>query len=156
MGMQAPINSVLGKSIGTFAAASVSFAIGLVVLVAITVVAGGGFGDVGKAGDLSWVYLTGGLLGAAYVTTVLVSVRTLGAGGVAAATIAGQLAMSVLLDRTGALGIAGARPDGAAHDRPRSPRRRHLPRRPRLTCRVRAAGAGTPGSSPASSWSPSG
>lgn len=105
VGMQAPINSVLGKSIGTFAAASVSFAIGLVVLMAITVVAGGGFGDVGKAGDLSWVYLTGGLLGAAYVTTVLVSVRTLGAGGVAAATIAGQLAMSVLLDRTGALGL---------------------------------------------------
>jgi transporter family-2 protein len=105
VGMQAPINSVLGKSIGTFAAASVSFAIGLVVLMAITVVAGGGFGDVGKAGALSWVYLTGGLLGAAYVTTVLVSVRTLGAGGVAAATIAGQLAMSVLLDRTGALGL---------------------------------------------------
>jgi bacterial/archaeal transporter family-2 protein len=105
VGMQAPINSVLGKSIGTFAAASVSFAIGLAVLVVITLVAGGGFGDVGNAGDLTWYYLTGGLLGAAYVTTVLVSVRTLGAGGVAAATIAGQLAMSVLLDQTGALGL---------------------------------------------------
>jgi transporter family-2 protein len=105
VGMQAPINSVLGKSIGTFAAASVSFAIGLAVLVAITVTAGSGFGDIGKAGDLQWQYLTGGLLGAAYVTTVLVSVRTLGAGGVAGATIAGQLTMSVLLDRTGALGL---------------------------------------------------
>ena len=105
VGMQAPINSMLGKSIGTFAAASVSFAIGLAVLVAITVVAGGGFGDVGRAGDLSWYYLTGGVLGAVYVTTVLVSVRTLGAGGVAGATIAGQLTMSVILDRTGALGL---------------------------------------------------
>ena len=105
VGMQAPINSMLGKSIGTLAAASVSFAIGLAVLVAITVVAGGGFGDLGKAGDLPWYYLTGGLLGAAYVTTVLVSVRTLGAGGVAGATIAGQLTMSVLLDRTGSLGL---------------------------------------------------
>lgn len=105
VGMQAPINSVLGKSSGTLAAASVSFAIGLAVLVAITVVAGGGFGDLGKAGDLQWYYLTGGVLGAAYVTTVLVSVRTLGAGGVAGATIAGQLTMSVLLDRTGALGL---------------------------------------------------
>ena len=105
VGMQAPINSVLGKSIGTFAAASVSFAIGLAVLVAITLVAGGGFGDVGKAGDLNWYYLTGGLLGAAYVTTVLVTVRSLGAGGVTAATIAGQLTLAIVVDQLGILGV---------------------------------------------------
>lgn len=103
--LQAPINSNLGKSVGTFAAASVSFAIGLAVLVAITLVAGGGFGDVSKAGDLRWYYLTGGVLGAAYVTTVLLSVRELGAGGVTAATIAGQLTMSVFIDRAGVLGL---------------------------------------------------
>lgn len=102
--LQAPINSTLGKATGTFAAASISFAIGLVVLVAITVVAGG-FGDVGKAADLKWYYLMGGVLGAAYVTTVLVSVRELGAGGVTAATIAGQLGASVLIDRAGVLGL---------------------------------------------------
>ena len=39
------------------------------------------------------------------MTTVLVSVRTLGAGGVTAATIAGQLAMSVIVDRAGVLGL---------------------------------------------------
>ena len=103
--MQAPINSMLGKSVGTFAAASLSFAIGLSVLIAITLVAGGGFGDVGAAGDLKWYYLTGGVLGAVYVTSVLVSVRTLGAGGVTAAKIAGQLTMSVVLDRSGLLGL---------------------------------------------------
>ncbi len=103
--MQAPINSTLGKAVGTFAAASVSFAVGLVVLASITVLFGGGFGDVGNIADLRWYYLTGGLLGAAYVTTVLVSVRTLGAGGVTAATIAGQLALSVALDRAGVLGL---------------------------------------------------
>ena len=103
--LQAPINSTLGKSVGTFAAASVSFAIGVAVLVTITLVAGGGFGDVSNAGDLRWYYLTGGLLGAAYVTTVLVTVRELGAGGVTAATIAGQLTMSVFIDRAGVLGL---------------------------------------------------
>lgn len=102
--MQAPINSTLGKSVGTFAAASLSFAIGLAILVSITMVAGG-FGHIGNAGDLSWYYFTGGLLGAAYVTTVLVAVRTLGAGGVTAATIAGQLSMSVAIDRAGILGL---------------------------------------------------
>ena len=103
--LQGPINSELGKSVGTFAAASVSFAIGLAVLVAITLVGGGGFGDVGEARNLPWYYLTGGLLGAIYVTTILLTVRTIGAGGVAAATVAGQLTMSVIIDRAGVLGL---------------------------------------------------
>ena len=103
--LQAPINSTLGKTAGTFAAASVSFAIGLALLIAITLVAGGGFGQVGEVADLRWYYLTGGILGAAYVTTVLLTVRELGAGGVTAATIAGQLTMSVIVDRAGLLGL---------------------------------------------------
>ena len=103
--MQAPINSTLGRTVGTFAAASLSFAIGLLVLIAITLVLGGGFGRIAEAGELRWYYLTGGLLGAAYVTTVLITVRSLGAGGVTAATIAGQLTFSVVLDRLGVLGL---------------------------------------------------
>ena len=103
--LQAPINSTLGKSVGSLAAASVSFAIGLAALVAITVIFAGGFGDIGEAGGLSWYYLTGGLLGAVYVTCALIAVRTLGAGGVTAATIAGQLTMSVVIDRAGLLGL---------------------------------------------------
>jgi bacterial/archaeal transporter family-2 protein len=104
--MQAPINSGLGKAIGSLPAASFSFAIGLCALVGITVVSGEGFGRLGELGGLSWYYLIGGLLGAVYVTTVLISVRTLGAGGVTAATIAGQLTLSVILDQLGILGLA--------------------------------------------------
>ena len=105
VGMQAPINSVLGKSVGTFAAGTISFAVGFAVLACITVLFAGGFGEIAGAADLRWYYLTGGLLGAAYVTTVLVSVRTLGAGGVTAATIAGQLTLSVVMDRFGWFGL---------------------------------------------------
>jgi transporter family-2 protein len=103
--LQAPINSILGRSVGSLAAASVSFAIGLAALVAITLLLGGGFGKLGEAGNLSWYYLTGGVLGAVYVTTALIAVRTLGAGGVTAATIAGQLTLSVVIDRLGVLGL---------------------------------------------------
>jgi transporter family-2 protein len=103
--MQAPINANLGRAIGSLPAASVSFAIGLVALVAITLIAGGGFGRIGELGDLSWYYLIGGLLGAVYVTTVLITVKTLGAGAVTAATISGQLTLSVILDRLGVLGL---------------------------------------------------
>jgi bacterial/archaeal transporter family-2 protein len=103
--LQAPINSTLGKRIGTLPAASVSFAIGTVVLVFLALVFGGGFGRLGEARHLTWIYLMGGVLGAAYVTTVLVTVRSLGAGGVTAATIAGQLTAAVVVDQLGILGV---------------------------------------------------
>ena len=103
--LQAPINSQLGKAVGTFQAAFVSFTIGTLLLAAIAVLARGGMGQVTEARHLSWYYLTGGVLGAAYVTTVLVTVRSLGAGGVVAATIAGQLTMSVVVDHFGWLGV---------------------------------------------------
>jgi len=103
--LQAPINSVLGKRIGTLPAASVSFLIGTVILIILALTVGGGFGRVGEARHLEWYYLTGGALGAAYVTSVLVTVRTLGAGGVTAATIAGQLTAAVIVDQLGILGL---------------------------------------------------
>jgi bacterial/archaeal transporter family-2 protein len=102
--MQAPINGVLGRSAGKLAAASISFVIGTAVLVAITAVSGSEV-NLSEAAKLPWYYFIGGLLGAAYVTTVLITVRTLGAGGVTAATIAGQLTMSVVVDRLGLLGL---------------------------------------------------
>ncbi len=103
--LQAPINATLGRSIGTFAAASVSFGIGTLALVLITLLIGGGFGQLGEAGSLGWYYLTGGVLGAVYVTSALATVRVLGAGGVTAATITGQLVTAVVIDRLGVLGL---------------------------------------------------
>lgn len=103
--LQAPINSRLGKGVGTFQAAAVSFFVGLAVLVVIALVTGG-FGSLGRVGRLPWWAFLGGLLGAAYVASVLVTVRTLGAGGVTAATIAGQLTMAVVIDRFGIAGVA--------------------------------------------------
>jgi transporter family-2 protein len=104
--LQAPINSTLGRAIGTWQAAFVSFAIGTVALAVIASLATGGLSEVAGVRHVSLVYLTGGLLGAAYVTCILVTVRTLGAGGVVAATIAGQLAVSVVVDHFGLIGVA--------------------------------------------------
>jgi transporter family-2 protein len=104
--LQAPINSLLGRSIGTWQAACLSFAIGTVALACIAALATGGLGQIADVRGVPWYYLTGGLLGAAYVTSILVTVRTLGAGGVVAATIAGQLAVSVVVDHFGLIGVA--------------------------------------------------
>jgi transporter family-2 protein len=102
--LQAPINSGLGKVTSTFAAALISFAVGTVLLVGIAV-ASGDIKELGGAAEVRWYYLAGGILGAAYVTTVLLTVRTLGAGGVTAATVSGQLTASLVIDRIGVLGL---------------------------------------------------
>ena len=105
VGLQAPINSMLGRTVGSWQAAAVSFLIGTALLTAIVLVAAGGFGSLGQVRHISWYYLLGGVMGAAYVTTVLVTVRTLGAGGVTAATISGQLLAAVVVDHFALLGV---------------------------------------------------
>jgi transporter family-2 protein len=104
--MQAPINARLGKSIGNVQAATFSFLLGTILLLAITTFVHGGLGGLGNVGRAPWWALIGGLLGAVYVTVALVAVRTLGASGLSAVTIAGQLAISVAIDRFGLLGVA--------------------------------------------------
>jgi len=111
--MQAPINSMLGRTIGTWQAAFFSFAVGTMALALIAALAKGGLGQIAEARHLAWYYLIGGLLGAAYITSVLVTVRSLGSSGVVAATIAAQLAVSVVVDHFGWLGV-GKQPIDAA------------------------------------------
>ena len=64
--------------------------VGTVLLLGLVTVSGSSTTSA-EAANVRWYYLIGGLLGAAYVTTVLLTVRTLGAGGVTAATVSGQL-----------------------------------------------------------------
>jgi transporter family-2 protein len=102
--MQAPINAGLGRQTGSIAAAFISFGIGTILLAVIMVIAGQASG-LSAALDVRWYYLIGGILGAAYVFSALTAVSSIGAGSVAAATITGQLTLSVVLDRLGFLGL---------------------------------------------------
>src|SRR4030095_7323976 len=89
---------------GSFPEALISVAIGTVLLLGIVAVTGH-LGEISGLTNVRWYYLLGGVLGAAYVTTVLLTVRTLGAGGVTAATVAGQLTAAMVVDRLGVLGL---------------------------------------------------
>lgn len=102
--LQAPINAELGKATGGLAAALVSFAVGTIALAAIVLLSGKA-GGLGSTFEVSWYYLVGGLLGAIYVTNALIAVSAIGAGGVAALTVAGQLTASVAIDRLGLFGL---------------------------------------------------
>jgi bacterial/archaeal transporter family-2 protein len=101
---QAPINAELGRATGSMAAALVSFLVGTVALAAVVVLSGKA-GGLTHTFDVSWYYLLGGFLGALYVLNALVAVSAIGAGGVAAATVFGQLTASVVIDRLGLFGL---------------------------------------------------
>ena len=105
LALQAPINAGLGRATGALPAALVSFTVGTVVLAVIVGLSGEVHG-LSSTFDVRWYYLIGGVLGAAYVTMALIAVKSIGAGGVAAATITGQLATAVVIDRLGILGLA--------------------------------------------------
>jgi bacterial/archaeal transporter family-2 protein len=103
---QAPANNVLSARVGTFGAVSVNFIVGTICVLFVTFAFAGGFGGDDNAASPAWYYwVIGGVGGAAIVATTLVAVRELGAGGVTVAVIAGQLTLSVVLDRLGVLGL---------------------------------------------------
>jgi len=104
--LQSPINSQLGRHVGSLQGAFVSFLIGTLVLLVAGALAKGGLGTIAQARHVpSWIYLTGGVLGAGYVTVALIAVRPLGTGGVIAATIAGELTVAVVIDQFGWFGV---------------------------------------------------
>ena len=104
--MQAPLNSQLGRVVGGPQASMVALGISFVALAALCAVVGG-WGGLARIGDAPLhVAVGGGLIGALYVGSIVWTVRALGAGGLTAATIAGQLALAVVIDHFGWLGVA--------------------------------------------------
>lgn len=106
VGLQAPVNSRLGRQVGSLQAATVSFLIGTLALILITSLSSGGLAAIHNAGRAPWWALIGGVLGAFYVTVALLTVRTLGLSGLTAIVVTGQLTIAVVIDRFGLLGLS--------------------------------------------------
>jgi transporter family-2 protein len=103
---QAPVNQVLSERVGSWGAGTINFLVGTLMILVITFAFAGGFSGEEGADSPAWYYwVFGGFSGVVIVVTTLVTVRELGAGGVTAAVIAGQLGLSVVLDRVGVLGL---------------------------------------------------
>jgi bacterial/archaeal transporter family-2 protein len=104
--LQAPANNVLSDRVGSFGAVLVSFLVGTALILVVTFAFAGGIkGDEGAEGPAWYYWIIGGTGGVAIVLATLIAVRELGAGGITAATIAGQLTLSVVIDRMGVLGL---------------------------------------------------
>jgi transporter family-2 protein len=102
---QAPANNVLSKHLGDLGAASVNLLVGTACILVMTFVFAGGLEREGTQSPAWYYWVLGGFGTVTIVTVTLITVRELGAGGVTAAVIAGQLALSVVLDRLGVLGL---------------------------------------------------
>ena len=102
---QAPLNSQLGRVVGSVNASAVALAVSCVALLALAAVTDG-LGGIRNIGDAPLhVAIGGGLAGALYVGSIVFTVRALGAGGLTAVTIAGQLGLAVVIDHFGWLGV---------------------------------------------------
>ena len=106
VGLQAPVNARLGRSVGALQAATFSFTVGTLALLLVAALSSGGLSGIGSATRAPWWALVGGVLGAFYVTVALVTVRTLGVSSLTAIVVTGQLTIAVVVDRFGLLGIA--------------------------------------------------
>jgi transporter family-2 protein len=102
--IQPALNAGLGRATGGLPAAMFSFFFGGIALLALVLLAGQ-LGQLSEATEVRWYYLLGGLCGALWVSLSLVAVKSIGAGGVVAATIAGQLTGAMIADRFGILGL---------------------------------------------------
>ena len=103
---QAPANNVISHKVGDLGAVAVNFVSGSVLVVLVAFAFAGGIHVREDVATPAWYYwVLGGAGGVVIVLVGLVAVRELGASGVTVAIIAGQLALSVVLDRLGVLGL---------------------------------------------------
>jgi bacterial/archaeal transporter family-2 protein len=102
---QAPLNAALARTLDQpLAAAAVSFGVGLIVLVILSVVMGG-TAPLMRLGQAPGWQLLGGCLGAFYVWAVVWGVPQMGVVTTVAALILGQMAAAPVLDRLGLFGL---------------------------------------------------
>ncbi|MBO8141320.1 MAG: DMT family transporter [Firmicutes bacterium] len=98
-----PINAALGRHIGQVEAGVVNFTVGLACVLAVSAAAGRG-DWAAIAGARPW-QLMGGLLGAAIVVLSVVAIGSLGAARLFTVVVLTQLAVSVIIDHFGLLGV---------------------------------------------------
>jgi len=104
VGFQHPLNGLLSESAGELGAGLTNFLVGTSFLLFLVLVTGRGPKLAGVRGAPAWQFL-GGLIGVITVAAALSAVSVVGAAGLTAALVTGQLLGSVLIDRAGAFGL---------------------------------------------------
>ncbi len=101
--VQPSINGRLAQKVGALESSFISFAVGTLFLAAVVLFAGKGSLK-GVADSSAWE-LTGGCLGAFFVTMTIIAVPRIGTTAALATAICAQLTASVILDHFGLFGF---------------------------------------------------
>ncbi len=101
-GVNANLRAVMGHPV---LAASISFGTGFLSLLTFVLVSRVSVPPLEAIRQVSWWKWTGGLIGAVYVTTVIMSIPKIGTANLISLGVAGQLLAAVVLDHYGLLGF---------------------------------------------------
>jgi transporter family-2 protein len=102
--IQAGLNARLATWVGgPIRASLISFSVGTLVLLVVTLIATRGLVNTSRLDQVPWWAWLGGAVGAGYVASTVAAAPRLGALNLFAAVIFGQLVCSVLLDHFGVL-----------------------------------------------------
>lgn len=106
MPTQAAVNSRLGVYVQhPVLSAFISFAVGTLALIAYLLLSGVPLGNLWAAKNAPWSVWTGGLLGAIFVSAIVLLVPRLGVALTFSLIVAGQMTITLLLDHYGFMGI---------------------------------------------------
>ena len=94
-----------GEKTGYLQAATVSFAVGTLILLILSL--SSNHGSFRRTSEADWWQLSGGLFGAFFVTMTIIGVPRIGTTAVLALTIVSQLVAGLLLDHFGLFGMRG-------------------------------------------------
>ncbi len=108
--VQASVNGGLGQKIGVFEGAFVSFLVGTVTLFLVMLFFGRG--NLLQVFQVPKWQLLGGLMGAFFVSIMVISVPRIGAGAAIFTVVSAQLIASSLIDHFGWLGVKQIPLDG--------------------------------------------
>lgn len=101
---QPPANALLARKVGDLGAAFTSLLFSTLIVGVLMVLAGQA-GHLQGLSEFKAEHLLGGIAGAAVVLISLITVRSLGVGGVAAVLVSTQLIFSAAIDRLGWLDV---------------------------------------------------
>jgi len=101
--LQPSINARLAQKIGILESACISFAVGTLVLLLVVFISGRG--SLKGIYSATWWELTGGILGALFVSLTILVVPRIGTAATMAAIIAAQLTTGLVLDHFGLFGF---------------------------------------------------
>jgi transporter family-2 protein len=105
MAVQGTLNAALGKVLGIWESTLIVHLIGTATVLAIILIGGIGFSNLGKLSQAPWYAYLGGVLNVIIIYAVVRVIPEVGVGNATTAIIAAQIITALVIDNFGLLGM---------------------------------------------------